>query len=170
MTLAKDPFDLPTERPPRVTKDAYRPKGRFWRARSDFLWGAIIHELFKERCALEPQNSREVEGVGVCSPKKDAHHLITREASSLRHCIENGILLCSLHHMNSVVCSAHGSPFAFANWMQESRSDQYEWVLSHRNKVGMYNYHETAFHLLEIWNTLKQDAKVVWSVNGITFE
>lgn len=140
---------------------SWRKNGKFWRGRADLIWGLIIHGLYP-RCP--------VEGQGDCSYQLDAHHLISRKLGSTRHCIENGIILCASHHTISDTMSAHGAPLAFADWMQEHRRDQYDWVRARRRQVGKYNYKEAAERLFDTWESIRDiSPEIEWGKDGIVF-
>lgn len=152
---------IPLKRPPQVKEVSWRKNGKFWRGRADLIWGLIIHGLYP-RCP--------VEGQGDCSYQLDAHHLISRKLGSTRHCIENGIILCASHHTISDTMSAHGAPLAFADWMQEHRRDQYDWVRARRRQVGKYNYKEAAERLFDTWESIRDiSPEIEWGKDGIVF-
>ena len=152
---------IPLKRPPQVKEVSWRKNGKFWRGRADLIWGLIIHGLYP-RCP--------VEGQGDCSHQLDAHHLISRKLGSTRHCIENGIILCASHHTISDTMSAHGAPLAFADWMQEHRRDQYDWVRARRRQVGKYNYKEAAERLFDTWESIRDiSPEIEWGKDGIVF-
>ena len=153
---------IPETRPPQVKEVSWRKNGKFWRGRADLIWGLSIHDIYPQ-CP--------VVGHGDCSRQLDAHHLISRELGSTRHCIENGIILCASHHTISNTMSAHGAPLAFADWMQDNRRDQYDWVRARKHQIGKYNYKEAAVRLNDIWETVRSvRPEIVWGIDGITFD
>lgn len=120
-------------RPEKVKKKAKKPKksalakrkgntnSKLWRNKADHAWSQIITS----------QGFCSVCGAG----QVNAHHLITRRVTATRHSLLNGICLCAKHHQFDPKLSAHGSPLAFAVWLQENRPDQWQWIKDHRNDV-----------------------------------
>ena len=64
-------------------------------------------------------------------------HLISRGNHLFRFDKRNVIPLCAFHHRGSRLLSAHGSPEAFKNWMEENRPEQYEFWQANKNKIGV---------------------------------
>ena len=79
------------------------------------------------------------------------HHLIGRQQVFYRHNLNNGVCLCPNHHTFSIELSAHASPWAFEEWMEEHLPEQYDWWVKNRNKVitGVKIDYEKVFHTLE---------------------
>ena len=104
---------------------------KYWKKRCDKRWSELIRSAGK--CAI----------CGASNCKLDTHHLIHRNAVSFRHNLNNGILLCSHCHnfgfgqptSDGPRISAHGTPWAFEDWMKENRPDQYAWWEKNRYKV-----------------------------------
>lgn len=120
------------------------PKSKYWKTKADALWGKIIHHLYP-RCAVgETGYSAE------CNGRVEAHHLISRANTATRHCIENGIGICSIHHKWSNKLSAHGAPLAFAEWLQNNHPERWEWHGKNKFAVAKPNYQQ-AFEDLEAW-------------------
>jgi len=65
-----------------------KSKSRRLKAKCDLLWGKIIRS--KGYC--------EARELGGCLGFLDGAHIIKRDASPLRHNLENGISLCRKHH------------------------------------------------------------------------
>ncbi len=86
------------------------PNSKYWRARADLAWGRYIHMIFNDRCAVND---------GTCKGNGEAHHLCGR-TPVVRHNVDLGILLCTLHHKYSRTCSPHGGPAGFFVWLSEA--------------------------------------------------
>ena len=102
---------------------------KYWRNKCDARWREIIRK--PARCAI----------CGKSAGQLHVHHLISRSAVFFRHNINNGILLCPTCHNfgfgqgNDEKISAHGTPWAFEDWMKEHRPDQYAWWVKNRHQV-----------------------------------
>lgn len=70
----------------------------------DTLWAKAVKEKFNNRCA-------------ICGTDKNlqAAHLWSRRNKTVRWAVENGICLCTRHHL----FFAHKEPIAFAKFAQE---------------------------------------------------
>ncbi len=110
---------------------------KYWKTKADKAWGEVIHKIYTE-CA-------------VCGKSPiEAHHLIGRANTATRHSVENGIGLCSLHHKWSNTLSAHGSPLAFSEWLQEHKSSVWEWCSENKNLVQKPDYEAAYYKLKEL--------------------
>lgn len=94
-------------------------------AHCDKVHRKLILVMFGHRCAI----------CGKTEGQIDIHHIISRASHFFRHNPNNGIPLCPVHHTFSTQLSAHGTPWAFEEWMQENRPYQYEWWVQNRNTV-----------------------------------
>ena len=72
----------------------------------DKAWSELVKLLAKNRCAF---CGSEV------SP--EAHHIHVRKNMATRWHLDNGICLCSEHHTDSSVFSAHKTPKLFMDWL-----------------------------------------------------
>lgn len=72
----------------------------------DRLWSQSVH--------------RREEGCQICGSIEglSAHHFIRRVISNTRYDINNGILLCVMHHTESSDFSAHKTPKLFEIWFK----------------------------------------------------
>ena len=126
-------------------------KGKaYWKKKCDKLWREKIMARFGGRCA-------------ICGATGylNAHHLITRAAVFFRHNLENGVALCPTCHnfgfdqdvedRDQDVISAHATPWAFEEWMEKNRPEQYEWWTKNRYAVtvGVTIDYEQVYHALE---------------------
>jgi hypothetical protein len=86
-------------------------------AKEDKQWSEAVKKQDNQSCA-------------ICNSKvrPNAHHLIPKEITQMRHDRENGITLCPLHHRFSREISAHQNPIAFLKWMELNRVAQYNYV------------------------------------------
>ena len=87
----------------------------------DAEWGAYQHRVWK-RCA-------------VCGETPvEAHHLITKRRLTTCWDVANGIGLCEKHHKGSVF-SAHGTPWAFKEWLRLEYPEQWSWWQDAKERV-----------------------------------
>jgi 5-methylcytosine-specific restriction endonuclease McrA len=63
----------------------------------------------------------------------NSHHIFSRSHQGLRYDINNGITLCSKHHVFSTEFSAHKTPAEFIEWVKEKKG--LEWYESLRIKA-----------------------------------
>ena len=94
----------------------------------DKMWGEAIHSLY-DCCA-------------VCKKKDvrlEAHHIFTRGKQSTRWDLENGILLCSLHHKFDKNLSAHTAPRNFWLWLEKEKG--IDWVNKLEEKSNLITKH-----------------------------
>lgn len=103
-------------------KSRDNPLSNLWKHKADAAWGQWVHSNY-DRCAV---NNKD------CAGKLEAHHLISRTIRATRHCRENAILLCSMHHKYSPHLSPHMAPLQFAEWLQRNLPDRWNWVIEHR--------------------------------------
>jgi hypothetical protein len=115
------------------------PRSKYWLNKADALWGKVIHEIYP-RCAM---------GYEDCAGGVEAHHLIGRANRATRHSIENGIGLCCKHHKWDNRLSAHGAPLAFAEWLQVTFPDRWEWSSRNKNAMGKADYQMAYEHLVK---------------------
>lgn len=64
----------------------------------------------------------------------NSHHIFSRSNKSVRHELENGVCLCSLHHVFSTTFSAHKASAEFISWIIEKRGQ--EWFERLRKKAN----------------------------------
>lgn len=115
----------------KLQKSKDNPKSGYWKKRADKLWGQVIHQIYRS-CPVDDD----------CAGVMQAHHLISRANTATRHSVENGIGLCSKHHVFSNTLSAHGAPLAFAEWLKKYRPDQWDWCSENKYKIQKPDYRE----------------------------
>lgn len=98
-----------------------------WMEKCDLLWGEIIHR--RGKCEVENWNQTK------CMGRLEAHHLIGRGNKFTRCDIKNGMLLCSLHHKNSKILSAHGSPKAFMDFLEWKYPARAKYIRDNKHKI-----------------------------------
>lgn len=119
----------------KLQKKKDNPRSKYWKTKADGLWSEVIRLIYK--CCV------------VCDKEGiDPHHLIGRANTATRHSIENGIGLCSLHHTFCNKLSAHGSPLAFAEFLQKEYPEKWEWCSNNKNLIQKPDY-EAAYYRLE---------------------
>jgi len=93
----------------------------------DKLWRIAIHERDNEICQ-------------VCgNTGNNAHHVIGRRNRTLRWDLENGIILCPLHHTFGRE-SAHQDPLWFAKWFEEHYPERHLWLMKKRNIIDKRDF------------------------------
>jgi|GEM_PF-2129340 len=67
----------------------------------------------------------------------EMHHLVRKGNKLCRWERLNSISLCSFHHRESRLLSAHGSPDAFEDWLAENMPEQHYFWKIHKDQVGV---------------------------------
>ena len=66
----------------------------------------------------------------------NAHHIFSRSNKAVRHNLDNGVSLCTSHHVFNSKFSAHLAPTEFIEWIKEYRGlDWYERLRSKARKI-----------------------------------
>ena len=115
----------------------------YWKRKAMAVWSAIMHTKF-DTCLV---------GVG-CQGRLEAHHLLSRAKVMTRNDINNGVLLCSLHHKFSTEISPHTAPIQFTEFLRENYPDKIEYVMENMHKTGKPNYLADYEKLTEIMEKL----------------
>jgi hypothetical protein len=68
--------------------------------------------------------------------KPNAHHIVPRENKDFRHCLNNGVTLCTKHHKFSRIISAHNNPMAFFLWLQKYRYDLFVTAVERNQEIA----------------------------------
>jgi hypothetical protein len=120
--------------------------GKSVKKKCDSRWSKIIRSI--GRCEVCGRSDLPLE----------AHHLIHRNALAFRYDLRNGVCLCPKHHTGNYgqhegdialpsglqgyaieprpeAISAHGTPWAFEEWLKDHKPEQYEWFEKNRHKV-----------------------------------
>lgn len=63
----------------------------------------------------------------------NSHHIFSRSNRSVRWDLDNGVCICSKHHVFSSAFSAHLSPIEFVEWLKDKRG--HEWYDNLRVKA-----------------------------------
>ena len=100
------------------------------RKEADALWSRAVALSWGLRCAICGRETN-----------RDAHHLVTRSTFATRYNLTNGILLCPGCHTLSSTLSAHKTPLAFADWLEEARPELRKWARTHRNDLTKATRH-----------------------------
>jgi hypothetical protein len=90
------------------------PKGQIKFTKEDRAWSQGVKERDSNACVI-------CKHAGLIN----AHHIIPREITWLKHNLMNGITLCPRHHRFSREISAHQNPFKFILWLEKNRPEQY---------------------------------------------
>ena len=109
------------------------------RNKNDKEWRESVLKIFDYKCAICGDNKI-----------KHVHHIIPRENKEYRNNINNGIVLCPLHHKYSYNISPHKNPLAFFIWLEKNRFEQYNYLKIElekiitliNNKIDNIEYHE----------------------------
>ena len=123
----------------KLQKNKDNPRSKYWQTKSDDLWKKVIREKWRS-CPINDG----------CKGNLDSHHLIGRANKITRHRIENGILLCSKHHVFDNKLSAHGAPLAFSEWLQKKLPETWDWCSENKHNMQKPDYQE-AYKDLEAW-------------------
>lgn len=126
----------------KLQKKRDNPKSTLWKNKSMALWGRVMHQTYKT-CLIN----------NGCKGNLEAHHLITRSRVLTRNDINNGVMLCSLHHKFSTELSAHMAPIQFAEYLRENHPDKIEYVMNNRYKTGKPDYKHDFDTLTELLET-----------------
>lgn len=59
------------------------------------------------------------------SDNLNSHHIYSRSKKSTRLDVDNGITLCSYHHVFSPDFSAHKTPTDFTDWLREKKGNEF---------------------------------------------
>jgi len=104
----------------------------YWKKKCDTRWSKIVR--LAGACAICGATGR-----------LEAAHLIPREALLFRHNLNNGLCLCYNCHRRAFgerasqndpeAISAHGTPWAFEEWLKANRPEQYKWFKKNRHEV-----------------------------------
>jgi hypothetical protein len=91
------------------------PNSMYWEKKADQLWRTMITK------------------VGCCAycgatEHLEAHHLISRSNSSMRHDVDCGLCLCRYHHLYCPHISPHRNQQTFEQWLKESLPQKYRWL------------------------------------------
>ena len=79
------------------------------------LWRHAIYNDWDHRCA-------------VCGNQKvDAHHLVPCSFEATRYNLNNGIALCSHHHIFDDKLAPHKNAGAWLEWLQTNHPHRYGW-------------------------------------------
>lgn len=100
--------------------------------KKDIIWKPKKSSIEKKNQIIELDScwSREVRsrdnfcrltglGFGSCGIYLEAHHIEKRDYFNTRWLLENGILLCEVHHTASNIMSAHGTPNKFRELLRD---------------------------------------------------
>lgn len=107
----------------------------------------------------------------------NSHHIFSRSNMSVRWDLENGVCLCAGHHMLSNF-SAHKSPLEFAEWLRETRGEEWYTKLRKLAKSVVYSkdmdkrgikiqLEEEKERLLEKFDTPQNDTPQSWGLGGL---
>jgi len=116
----------------------------------DLLWAELVKLLAGVRCEYCGKTSY-----------LNSHHIFSRAKLNLRWDTDNGICLCTGHHLLSNF-SAHKSPIEFYEWLKEKRGE--EWYDNLRAKSREIRQFSDA-DKLAIVATLKARIKEIKAIN-----
>jgi hypothetical protein len=112
------------------------------KARLYKLWREIVLLKYNNQCVINDYQ---------CTEKLHVHHLISRKRKEFEFDLENGIVLCSFHHIKSRLNSAHNGSLGFVYWLQTNMPEKWEWYLNVKrikHKTPNLNYNEIYENLL----------------------
>jgi len=93
------------------------PRGHIKFTKEDKDWAKAVKERDGFKCV-------------ICSGTETlhSHHIIARENHETKLDIQNGITLCSKHHLFCRQISAHNNPLGFFMWLERNRPEQLEYL------------------------------------------
>lgn len=104
----------------KLQKRKDNPRSTTNRDKADAAWSLLVRARWGNKCA-------------VCGGTPvQAHHLIPKDRLAWRHELGNGMALCATHHIFGTICSAHGAPLGFAEWLQAGYPSLWEWVQANK--------------------------------------
>jgi len=100
------------------------PKGQIKFTKEDKEWAYKVKERDEFRCVICGTTER-----------LNAHHIIVRENHETKLDVMNGITLCSSHHFLNRQISAHNNPIGLFMWLEENRSEQYNYCKAKMREI-----------------------------------
>ena len=94
------------------------PSGVVKYTKEDKLWALKVKERDLFKCV-------------ICGKTENlnSHHIIVRENKDTKYDINNGLTLCSNHHIFDRKISAHNNPLGLFLWMMRNRKEQLKYLL-----------------------------------------
>lgn len=112
------------------------------------LWAIIEKQRNNWHCPICGSNGRQ-----------NTHHLISKAVRKFRYDPKNAISLCSRCHSFDPYLSAHMAPWAFEEWMNTNRPEQYCWWVENR-KTKDDEFEQKTYE--EIFETLRIEYEKVF--------
>ena len=126
-----------------LQKKKDNPNSSYWKKKAMAAWGILMHAKY-DTCLV----GRD------CKGNLEAHHLISRSKVLTRNDINNGVLLCSLHHKFSNELSPHTAPVQFTEFLRENYPEKIEYVRENTHRTGKPNYQADCEHLTKLLEDL----------------
>lgn len=117
----------------KLNKSAKEFTGKVTRADCDLLWAKAVKARAGHRCEKENCQNKDLQ----------AHHVISRTNYALRFDVENGVCLCTSHHL----FWAHKDALSFSKWVNTKRDIPY--LESRRGNRTRADYAAIALYLNE---------------------
>lgn len=118
------------------------------------MWTEKVHKMHGSKCAICGKVHGEVDPKTGKPSYMNAHHIEPRATcAALRYDPLNGILLCPYCHKFGRN-SAHKGTIWFITWLMLHRTEQYKYVMSHRDDVVNINDRS---YLESVENRLKNE-------------
>lgn len=115
----------------KLTKAAKAFTGKVTRKDCDAIWAKAVKARAGYKCEKENCNNKDLQ----------SHHVVSRTNYALRFDIENGVCLCTYHHL----FWAHKDALAFAEWIATKRDIPY--LESKRGNRLKHDYQAIALYL-----------------------
>ena len=94
-------------------------------AKQDVIWAKFVKDNADNKCEYCGKTTH-----------LNSHHIFSRSNKAVRHDVDNGICLCSGHHVLNSDFSAHKAPAEFIEWVKEYRGlEWYERLRAKARKV-----------------------------------
>ena len=110
-----------------VKKDNVR--STYHKKRAMMMWGKVLHAQF-DSCLI----------CGRSDGQLQAHHLLSRAKVMTRNDLDNGVILCSYHHLRCPELSPHAGAIGFTEFLRENHPEKIEYVMKNKNKTGKVDY------------------------------
>ncbi len=94
----------------------------------DIIWARLVKLKAGSKCEICGKTAN-----------LNSHHIVSRNNLKFRWDLRNGVCLCVAHHKFANE-SAHLDPIWFIGWIKENRKEDYEYLLTNRNKFFDKDY------------------------------
>jgi len=115
---------------PPKSKKILKKEARTQKTKADKIWADLVKEKAGwccEICGRDCDDNHK----GL-----NAHHILPKERyHEMRHVLKNGVSLCYRCHKTDFL-SPHLDAISFANWLKETKPEEYEYLLNYSIKFS----------------------------------